>query len=90
MDIARLFGQAVFATVAIASLFWVGVQAVRFAKKGSPGAEVLGAALLLFSFGNFRDPLNETVQEAKQLKRREEDDSGDPPNEGNDDNRARE
>jgi hypothetical protein len=86
MDVARLFGQAVFATVALAFLVWVGVQAVRLAKKGSPGAEVLGAAFLLFSLGNFRDPLNEMVQEAKRPKRREEDDSGDPLNEGDNDN----
>jgi hypothetical protein len=48
-------------------------------KKGSTAAQVLGATFLLFGFGNFRDPTNDIVQQAKQLKRREEDDSGDPP-----------
>lgn len=78
MVIARLIADTVFVIVALAFLGLLGVQAVRFARRGAPGAHVLGAAFLLFGFGNFRDPTNEIVQQAKQLKQREDDDSGDP------------
>lgn len=80
MEMARTLADAVFAMTFLAFLVYLGVKAIRFAKKGTEGAHVLGAAFLLFGFGNFRDPTNEIVQQAKQLKRREEDDSGDPPN----------
>jgi hypothetical protein len=86
MEPARLLAQIVFAAVALAFLAALGVRAVRFAKKGTPGAHVLGAAFLFFSMGNIRDPADEIVQQAKQLKRRDEDDSGDPPD---DDERGR-
>jgi hypothetical protein len=79
MDVARLFATAVFAAVALTSLIALGVQLVRLSKKGSAAAHVLGASFMLLGFGNFRDPTNETVQQAKQLKQREDDDSGDPP-----------
>jgi len=79
MDVARLFPTAVFAAVALTSLVVLGVQLVRLGKKGSTAAHVLGATFMLIGFGNFRDPTNETVQQAKQLKQREDDDSGDPP-----------
>lgn len=79
MEIARLFATMVFATVALASLLALGVQLVLSSKKGSAAAHVLGATFLLIGFGNFRDPTNETVQQAKQLKQREDDESGDPP-----------
>jgi hypothetical protein len=78
-DVARVFVQSIFGTVSLTFLVALGVQLIRYAKKGSPGAQVLGATFMLLSFGNIRDPSNELIQEAKQLKRREEDDSGDPP-----------
>ncbi len=79
MDVARLFATAVFAAVALTSLVVLGVLLVRLGKKGTTAAHVLGATFLLMGFGNFRDPTNELVQQAKQLKQREEDDDGDPP-----------
>jgi hypothetical protein len=79
MDIARLFATMVFAAVALISLFALGIQLVLLSKKGSAAAHVLGATFMLMGFGNFRDPANEVVQQAKQLKQREDDDSGDPP-----------
>ena len=79
MEVARAFATGVFAAVALTSLFALGVQLVLLSKKGSAAAHVLGATFLLMGFGNFRDPTNETVQQAKQLKQREDDDSGDPP-----------
>jgi hypothetical protein len=80
MELARLFAKVVFAVVALAFLGALMVRAVRYAKKGSPGAQALGLTLLLFGWGNIRDPTENIVQQAKQLKRREEDDAGDPPN----------
>jgi multisubunit Na+/H+ antiporter MnhB subunit len=79
MELTHLIAQVVFATVALAFLLALGSRAIRFAKKGTPGAHVLGAAFLFFSMGNFRDPTDEMVQEAKKLKRRDENESGDPP-----------
>jgi hypothetical protein len=78
-DLIRLFANAVFGAVTVAFLVLCAVQAVQLAKKGARGAHALGAAFLLIGLGNFRDPTNETVLQAKQLKKREEDDSGDPP-----------
>lgn len=80
MEAVTLFAQLVLAAVALALLVTLGVRAIRFAKKGTPGAQMLGSALLLVTpLGNFRDPTNEMVEQAKQVKQREEDDSGDPP-----------
>jgi hypothetical protein len=78
MDIARLFATAVFAAVALTSLLALGVQLIQLGKKANTAAHVLGATFMLIGFGNFRDPANEPVQQAKQLKQREDDDSGDP------------
>jgi hypothetical protein len=65
------------------------VKAVRYAKRGVPGAQVLGAVFLLFGFGNIRDPTNDIVQQAQKLKQREDDDAGDPPEHGGNDARKR-
>ncbi|HEX5047150.1 MAG TPA: hypothetical protein VFX89_08530 [Gammaproteobacteria bacterium] len=80
MQPIHLFSQAVFAAVACVFLIGLGVRAVQHAKSGSAGAHVLGAAFLFFAMGNMRDPTDEIAQQAKQLKRRDEDASGDPPN----------
>ena len=79
MELARLLATAIFAVVAVTSLIALGVQLVRFGKKATPAAHVLGATFMLMGFGNMRDPSNDMVQQAKQLKQREDDDSGDPP-----------
>lgn len=53
---------------------------VRWARTRAKGAYVLGAALAPFvGVGNVSDPDFRIVNEAKQLKKREEDDPGDPP-----------
>ena len=79
MDVARLVATVVFGVVAMTSLFVLGVRLIPLSKKGSAAAHVLGAAFMLIGFGNFRDPTNETVQAAKELKQRKENDQGDPP-----------
>lgn len=70
------------------AVFVVGVlpyvlyRVVRWARTRAKGAYALGAVLLpLGAFGNVSDPDNRIVQEAKELKKREEDNAGDPPNE---------
>jgi hypothetical protein len=78
MELAHLVSQVIFATVGATFLVALMGRAVRLAKRGSAGAHVLGAALLFFSMGNMRDPTDDIVQQAKQLKRRNEDGAGDP------------
>jgi hypothetical protein len=57
----------------------LGLQAVRFASRGSSGAHVLGAVLILVGFGNMQDPTMEMVARTREEKQSEDDDSGDPP-----------
>jgi hypothetical protein len=63
----------------LASLVALAVLAVRYAKRSTTGAGLLGAALLFFGFGNMRDPSNDVVQQAKESKKRQEGESGGPP-----------
>ena len=73
------------------ALFFVGVlyaayRVVIWARRQKKRAYVIGAALAPFiSIGNVVDPDFRIVQEAKQLKKREEDDAGDPPDPEDDD-----
>ena len=78
MDSVRVFAQFVFACVAFIYLIVLGFQAIHYASRGSSGAHVLGAVLILVGFGNMQDPTMEMVARTKQVKRSEEDDSGDP------------
>jgi hypothetical protein len=56
---------------------------VVWARTRAKGAYVLGAALApFFALGNVSDPDFRIVNEAKQDRKREEDDPGDPPDEG--------
>lgn len=79
MDAAQLFAQVVLAFLGASYLVFLGVCMIRYASRGSAGAHVLGAGLILMGFGNMQDPTMEMVQQAKQVKKHEEDDSGDPP-----------
>lgn len=79
MDLLKIFARFVFACVSLTYLIFLGVQAVRYAKSGSGGAHVLGAALILMGFGNMQDPTMEMAALTRQTRRHEEDDSGDPP-----------
>jgi hypothetical protein len=55
-------------------------RVVQWARRQRKRAYVVGAAFAPFmALGKVTDPDFRVVQEAKQLKRREEDDSGDPP-----------
>jgi hypothetical protein len=71
-------------TVAVAALLWLivaaSVRAVRWARKGSPGAAFIGWALLFLGAGmNPQPPPQEQVEEANRQKRIKKDsESGDP------------
>jgi len=76
--------EALLAAGAVAIFFCVAIfclyRVVVWARRRSKRAYVIGAALApLIALGKLTDPDFRIVQEAKQLKKREEDDSGDPP-----------
>lgn len=48
------------------------------AKRGGKSARAIGVALMLFGWGNLRDPRNDTVAEAKDGRVRKGETSGDP------------
>jgi hypothetical protein len=71
-------------TAAVAALLWFiaagCARAIRWARKGSPGAAFIGWALLFFGAGmNPQPPPQEQVEEANRQKRiKKESESGDP------------
>lgn len=77
--LARLVATGVFASVAMTSLFALGVRLILLSRKGSEAAHMLGAAFMLLGLGTIRDPTHEAVQVAKEHKQRKENDQGDPP-----------
>jgi hypothetical protein len=54
---------------------------IRRARRGGRVIQVVGAAFTLMTMGNVRDPSNERVEVAKQPRKKESGDTGDPPNE---------
>ena len=62
----------------LAMLSWVGIVMVKAAKRGGGGMQALGAAMMMFGWGNMRDPRNDTVAEAKDGRIRKGNYSGDP------------
>ncbi len=72
----------VFVTVTLIALFLYALYRIAvWAWKRARGAYVLGAVLVpLGAVGNVGDPDFQIVNEAKQHKKREEDNPGDPPN----------
>jgi len=59
-------------------LTWFAVVMVKAAKRGGGGMRGIGAALMMFGWGNMRDPRNDTVAEAKDGRVRRGTYSGDP------------
>ena len=58
---------------------WLGVVMIKAAKRGGGGIQALGAALMMFGWGNMRDPSNNTVAEAQDGRIRKGTHSGEPP-----------
>jgi hypothetical protein len=66
---------AAMGTIALVS--WLCWLVVRVAKRGK-GFQAVGAALMLFGWGNLRDPRNDTVAEANEGNVRTGGTAGDP------------
>jgi len=71
--------RVLLAASALGLLVWLGVALVRGAKRGGKGMQALGAAMMMFGWGNMRDPRNDTVAEAKDGRIRRGTEAGDPP-----------
>jgi len=78
MNVINALELTAVSAVALVVLIFVGVRMVRGAKKRSPTMVALGAVLLLFGFGNVRDPQQQLTEQAQPPKKREGE-SGDPP-----------
>ena len=57
---------------------WLLIVLVRAARRGGKGIHAIGAALMLFGWGNLRDPGSNPVAEAKDGRIRRGNYSGDP------------
>ncbi len=64
---------------ALAAFVWLLIALVRSARRGGSRMHAVGAMLMLFSWGNMRDPRNDTVAEAQDGRIRKDEESGDPP-----------
>lgn len=71
--------RVLLACVALSAFGWLLVALVRRVKRGGKGVQAIGAALMLFGWGNLRDPRNDTVAEAKDGRIRRGEYSGDSP-----------
>jgi len=56
----------------------LGIFLMRYARRGGKGFKAAGAMLMLFGWGNLRDPNNDTVAEARDGRIRKGTHSGDP------------
>ena len=63
---------------ATAFIVWLGVVLTKAAKRGGGGMQALGAAMMMFGWGNMRDPSNNPVAEAKDGRAEKGSPSGDP------------
>lgn len=84
MDASSTLADALLAAGAVAIFVGVTIfglyRVVVWARRGSKRAHAIGAALApLIALGKVTDQDFRVLQEAKQLKKREEDDAGDPP-----------
>lgn len=61
-----------------AAIVWLGIVMVKAAKRGGGGMRGIGAALMMFGWGNMRDPRNDTVAEAQDGRIRKGTHTGDP------------
>ena len=85
MTLWSIVGDVSAAIGGLILLVYLLYKLVIWARTKAKGAYVLGAVLApLMGFGNVSDPDFRIVNEAKQHKKREEDDGGDPPNKQSD------
>jgi len=62
----------------ISLIVWLCIVMVKAAKRGGGGMRGIGAVMMLFGWGNMRDPRNDTVAEAQDGRIRKGTHSGDP------------
>jgi hypothetical protein len=80
MALLTVLGNVLMATVGVGLIIFILYRVAVWARKRSEGAYVLATLFSpLMGVGNVVDPDHRIVDEAKQLKQKEEDDSGDPP-----------
>jgi hypothetical protein len=73
LAIRVVFIAAPFALL-IAGCVWL----VRSARRGGKGMQAIGMAMMMFGWGNMRDPRNDTVAEAQDGRIRKGTHSGEP------------
>jgi hypothetical protein len=78
MDPVHITIRVLLALVAFVAFVLVLWGLVRGARRGGKGMRAAGAMLMLFGWGNLRDPRNDTVAEAQDGRIRKGNESGDP------------
>jgi hypothetical protein len=71
--------RVILVAAASIAFIWFLVALVRHARRGGKGIQAAGAMLMLFGWGNLRDPANNPVAEAQDGRIRKGNESGDPP-----------
>jgi hypothetical protein len=61
-----------------ALLIWIGTVMMKAARRGGGGMRGIGAVMMLFGWGNMRDPRNDTVAEAQDGRIRKGTNTGEP------------
>jgi hypothetical protein len=79
MDAVTIALRFILITIACSAVVLLLIALVRAARNPSKAMRSFGAALMLFGWGNLRDPRNDTVAEAQDGRIRRGDESGDPP-----------
>jgi hypothetical protein len=79
MDDIHIAIRAGLAAAAGAGFLWLLIALVRRARRGGKGVRAAGAMLMLFGWGNMRDPANNPVAEARDGRIRKGNEAGDPP-----------
>jgi hypothetical protein len=78
VDLPETIWRVFLLTALLTGVFASGLLLLRWARRGGKGKQAVGAMLMLFSWGNMRDPRNDTVAEAKDGRVRRGTHAGDP------------
>lgn len=79
MDAVTIALRMILITIVCSAFVLLLIVLVRTARNPSKAMRSFGAALMLFGWGNLRDPRNDTVAEAQDGRIRGSAESGDPP-----------
>lgn len=71
-------GRALLTLGALGLFAWLLVAVVRAAKRGGKRMHAVGAMLMLFGWGNLRDPSDNPVAEAREGRARRGQENADP------------